>query len=103
MSTTISEIWFRQRPVILSPELDPVSALPIFVPRWCGPPPSRPWPRSLRTCGPGWRTWPDTRQTDRALEIRPPSLQSRRRNEGRSPLLRKGEPGEQVKVQARSS
>src|SRR5665811_377648 len=29
MSTTISDIWFRQRPVILSPELDPVSAVPI--------------------------------------------------------------------------
>lgn len=29
MSTTISEIWFRQRPVILSPDLDPVSAIPI--------------------------------------------------------------------------
>lgn len=29
MSTTISDIWFRQRPVILSPDLDPVSTIPI--------------------------------------------------------------------------
>lgn len=29
MTTAISEIWFRQRPVILSPDLDPVSSVPI--------------------------------------------------------------------------
>lgn len=29
MTTAISEIWFRQRPVILGPELDPVSSVPI--------------------------------------------------------------------------
>ncbi len=29
MSTTISDIWFRQRPVTLSPDLDPVSSIPI--------------------------------------------------------------------------
>jgi diaminopropionate ammonia-lyase len=29
MSATISDIWFRQRPVILSPDLDPVSSIPI--------------------------------------------------------------------------
>jgi len=29
MNTEISEIWFRQRPVILSPDPDPVSSIPI--------------------------------------------------------------------------
>ena len=29
MNTAISDIWFRQRPVILSPDLDPVSSVPI--------------------------------------------------------------------------
>lgn len=29
MTIAISEIWFRQRPVILSPDLDPVSSVPI--------------------------------------------------------------------------
>ncbi len=29
MTTSISDIWFRQRPVILSPDLDPSSGLPI--------------------------------------------------------------------------
>src|SRR5690606_24508868 len=29
MSTTMSDIWIRQRPVILSPDPDPVAQLPI--------------------------------------------------------------------------
>ncbi len=29
MTTALSEIWFRQRPVVLSPDLDPDSALPL--------------------------------------------------------------------------
>ena len=29
MTTALTDIWFRQRPVVLSPDLDPASALPI--------------------------------------------------------------------------
>jgi diaminopropionate ammonia-lyase len=29
MTTTMTDIWFRQRPVILSPDLDPVASVPI--------------------------------------------------------------------------